>query len=68
MSVFRHSRELSATPESVFAAIRNPVRLARWWGPGWVHEMLPLIQIGWTWGFATHGPDAADYPNQSSFG
>lgn len=33
MSTFRTSREFSVTPESVFAAIQDPVRLARWWGP-----------------------------------
>ncbi|MCA9787563.1 MAG: SRPBCC domain-containing protein, partial [Candidatus Cloacimonetes bacterium] len=27
------SRFLSATPEQVFAAMSDPERVARWWGP-----------------------------------
>ena len=33
MSIFRHTREFPAPPEIVFAAIEDPVRLSRWWGP-----------------------------------
>ncbi|HEY6805632.1 MAG TPA: SRPBCC domain-containing protein [Pyrinomonadaceae bacterium] len=69
MSVFRHSREIPANPESVFAAIEDPVRLARWWGPeGFTNtfETFEFQQNG-SWIFTMHGPDGADYPNQSEF-
>lgn len=33
MTTFNTSLEIPATPEQVFAAIRHPERLARWWGP-----------------------------------
>jgi uncharacterized protein YndB with AHSA1/START domain len=69
MSMFRHSRELPATPESVFAAIQNPVRLARWWGPDGFTNTFHTFEFrqGGSWQFTMHGPDGADYPNQSEF-
>lgn len=33
MTTFNTSREIPATAEQVFAAISDPERLARWWGP-----------------------------------
>jgi uncharacterized protein YndB with AHSA1/START domain len=33
MSTFETSRIFAATPDTVFAALQDPVRLARWWGP-----------------------------------
>jgi len=33
MTTFRTSRDIPASPEQVFAAIADPERLARWWGP-----------------------------------
>lgn len=69
MSIFRHSRELPATPESVFAAIQNPVRLARWWGPDGFTNTFHTFEFrqGGSWQFTMHGPAKADYPNQSEF-
>ncbi len=69
MSVFRHSRELPADPEAVFSAISDPVRLARWWGPNGFTNTFQTFEFrqGGTWLFTMHGPDGADYPNQSEF-
>ncbi len=69
MSLFRTSRELPATPESVFAAIRDPVRLARWWGPDGFTNTFHTFEFrtGGSWQFIMHGPDGTDYPNQSEF-
>ena len=69
MSVFRTSRELPATPESVFAAIQDPVRLARWWGPDGFTNTFHAFEFrkGGSWQFTMHGPDGMDYPNQSEF-
>ena len=69
MSVFRHSREIPARPESVFAAIRDPVRLARWWGPDGFTNTFQTFEFrqGGSWLFTMHGPDGTDHPNQSEF-
>jgi uncharacterized protein YndB with AHSA1/START domain len=69
MSVFRHSREISASPESVFAAIEDPARLAHWWGPDGFTNTFETFEFrqGGSWVFTMHGPDGADYPNQSEF-
>jgi uncharacterized protein YndB with AHSA1/START domain len=69
MSVFRTSRELPASPESVFAAIQDPVRLARWWGPDGFTNTFHTFEFrnGGSWQFTMHGPDGRDYPNQSEF-
>lgn len=69
MSIFRTSRELPATPESVFAAIQDPVRLARWWGPDGFTNTFDTFEFreGGRWLFTMHGPDGTDYPNQSEF-
>ena len=69
MSVFRHSRDIPARPESVFAAIRDPVRLARWWGPDGFTSTFQTFEFrqGGSWLFTMHGPDGADYPNRSEF-
>jgi len=69
MSTFRHSRDLPAAPESVFAAIQDPARLARWWGPDGFTNTFHTFEFreGGAWLFTMHGPDGTDYPNQSEF-
>lgn len=69
MSIFRTSREIRASPEAVFAAIQDPARLARWWGPeGFTNTFYTCeIRPGGAWRFTMHGPDGTDYPNESEF-
>ena len=69
MSEFRHSREIPATPASVFSAIQDPERLARWWGPAGFTNTFDTFEFrpGGRWLFTMHGPDGTDYPNQSEF-
>lgn len=69
MSVFRHSRDIPARPESVFSAIQDPERLARWWGPDGFTNTFQTFEFrpGGAWLFTMHGPDGTDYPNQSEF-
>lgn len=69
MSIFRTSRELPATPQAVFAAIQNPERLARWWGPKGFTNTFQAFEFrnGGAWRFIMHGPDGTDYPNVSEF-
>lgn len=60
------TRTIEASVAEVFAALRDPTRLARWWGPdgfsSTVHEFQfrPLGQ----WRLTLHGPDGQDYPNE----
>ena len=69
MSTFRTSREIPAPPEQVFAAISDPQRLARWWGPAGFTNTFDVceFQPGGRWEFVMHGPDGRDYPNESVF-
>jgi uncharacterized protein YndB with AHSA1/START domain/phenylpyruvate tautomerase PptA (4-oxalocrotonate tautomerase family) len=67
VSTFRHTREIPASPEAVFEAIRDPGRLARWWGPDGFSNTFQAFEFrpGGRWLFTMHGPDGTDYPNQS---
>lgn len=69
MKVFRTSRHFHAPPEAVFAALRDPVRLARWWGPeGFSNSFESFdFQPGGHWHFVMHGPKGSHHPNHSVF-
>lgn len=69
MTTFKTSRELPATPEQVFAAISNPERLARWWGPAGFTNTFSVFEFksGGRWSFIMHGPDGKNYPNENVF-
>lgn len=66
---FAHSRLIEASPERVFAAIADPARLARWWGPDGFSSTFQTFDFrpGGEWRFVMHGPDGADYPNHNRF-
>jgi uncharacterized protein YndB with AHSA1/START domain len=69
MTTFQTSREIPATPAAVFAAIADPQRLARWWGPDGFRNTFEVCEFrpGGAWKFTMHGPDGANYPNESVF-
>lgn len=69
MSAFLTTREIPATPGKVFAACSDPVRLASWWGPGGFTNTFDIFEFkpGGRWTFTMHGPDGANYPNESIF-
>jgi len=69
MTVLRTSRHLDATPDEVFAAIRDPARLARWWGPAGFTNTFEVFEWrpGGRWRFVMHSPNGASYDNQSEF-
>ena len=69
MSSLSTSREIAAPVEQVFAAISDPVRLARWWGPAGFTNTFDVCEFkpGGRWSFNMHGPDGASYPNESVF-
>ena len=70
MTTFNHSRDMPAAPAQVFAAISNPERLARWWGPnGFTNTFSEFeFKTGGKWSLVMHGPDGANYPNDNVFG
>jgi len=60
---------IAATPTQVFAAMSDPARIARWWGPdGFTNTIHQFdFEPGGTWLLTMHGPDGTDYPNESRF-
>lgn len=60
---------MPARPEEVFAAISDPARLARWWGPAGFSNTFETFEFraGGRWIFTMHGPDGKNYPNESRF-
>ena len=69
MTTFNTTREIPATVEQVFAAISDPARLARWWGPAGFTNTFSVCEFktGGRWSFVMHGPDGHNYPNESVF-
>jgi uncharacterized protein YndB with AHSA1/START domain len=63
------SRVIAAPRSRVYAAFADPALLARWWGPtGFSNSFENFdLRAGGTWRFVMHGPDGADYPNESVF-
>lgn len=62
------SREIEASPSSIFAAFEDEARLARWWGPdGFTSTFQSFaLEPGRMWTFVMHRPDGKDYKNQIS--
>jgi uncharacterized protein YndB with AHSA1/START domain len=60
---------IAASPAQVFAAMRDPTRVARWWGPTGFTNTIHKYEfaIGGRWLLTMHGPDGKDYPNESRF-
>jgi uncharacterized protein YndB with AHSA1/START domain len=63
------TRRLDAPRERVFDAFADPARLARWWGPRGFTSTIHALDLrpGGAWRFTMHGPDGADFPNESVF-
>ncbi|WP_437813682.1 SRPBCC domain-containing protein [Sorangium sp. So ce1078] len=62
-------RVLSASPRKVFAAFEQPDQLAQWWGPKDFTNTFEQFDFnpGGRWVFVMHGPNGANYPNESVF-
>jgi uncharacterized protein YndB with AHSA1/START domain len=60
---------IEAGPAEVFAAMHDPVRIARWWGPDGFTNTIHLYEFieGGRWLLTMHGPDGKEYPNESRF-
>ena len=62
-------RLLAASPSEVFAAMSDPARVARWWGPTGFTNTIQQFEFkpDGKWLLTMHGPDGKDYPNESRF-
>jgi carbon monoxide dehydrogenase subunit G len=60
---------IDASPMEVFAAMSDPARIARWWGPDGFTNTIQQFDFrpGGTWRLTMHGPDGKDYANESRF-
>jgi uncharacterized protein YndB with AHSA1/START domain len=69
MTTFRTARDIPALPEQVFAAISDPQRLARWWGPAGFTNTFNVCEFkpGGRWSLVMHGPDGKNYPSENIF-
>jgi uncharacterized protein YndB with AHSA1/START domain len=64
-----HRRVIPAERWQVFAAFKDPARLARWWGPdGFRNRILGFdFRPGGSWHLEMIGPDGTVYPNHWTF-
>jgi uncharacterized protein YndB with AHSA1/START domain len=60
---------IAAAPAAVFAALSDPARVARWWGPDGFTNTIHRFDFrsGGSWVLTMHGPDGQDFPNESRF-
>ncbi len=65
----RTSRIIPAPREVVYQAFSDPGRLARWWGPNGFTNTFQAFDLrpGGRWRLVMHGPNGADYDNESVF-
>jgi len=63
------SRIISATPERVFDAFRDPRKLAVWWGPNGFTNTFHEFEFrpGGAWNLTMHGPDGKNFANEMVF-
>ncbi len=63
------SKVIPASTAAIYAAISDPARMARWWGPAGFTNTIHDFQFrsGGSWLLTMHGPDGKDYPNESRF-
>lgn len=69
MTTLETQRQYPASPAAVFAAIKDPARLARWWGPAGFSNQFEVFEFeaGGRWVFTMISPDGTRYPNESLF-
>ncbi len=65
----RTERVLSASPREVFAAFEQPDKLAQGWGPKDFTNTFEQFEFkpGGRWVFVMHGPNGANFPNETVF-
>ena len=69
MTTFNTSREIPASAEHIFAAISDPDRLARWWGPAGFTNTFHACEFksSGQWSLTMHGPDGKHYKSENVF-
>lgn len=69
MKTFSTSREIPASINQVYAAISDPLRLSRWWGPeGFTNTFFNCeVKTGGEWSFVMHAPNGINHPNENQF-
>ncbi len=69
MTTFSTSRTIPSDINTVFAAISNQTRLARWWGPDGFANVVEVCEFmpGGKWHFTMCGPDGKQYANENVF-
>jgi uncharacterized protein YndB with AHSA1/START domain len=62
-------REFNAPRELVWEAMTNPTHVVNWWGPRGFTTTIEEMDVrpGGVWKHVMHGPDGANYPNESVF-
>jgi len=67
--VIINSRVFYASRDEVFAAVREPARLAQWWGPkGFTNTFHEFdFQTGGKWRFTMRGPNGTAYEMDHQF-
>lgn len=67
--VIQIQRTISYSPDDIYAAFVDPIRLAKWWGPKDFTNTFEMFEftVGGRWKFIMHGPDGSNYPNESVF-
>ena len=63
------TRVIDAPREAVFRAFSDPQQLAIWWGPNGFTNTVEKFEfrVNGEWHLTMHGPDGANYPNESVF-
>lgn len=63
------TRLFAAPRETVFRAISDSARLARWWGPRGFTTTIRIFEFrpGGRWEFVMHAPNGAEYHNEVVF-
>ncbi len=63
------TRIINAPCAKTFRAFTNPQHLKNWWGPnGFTNTFYEFdLRAGGKWKFTMHGPDGANYENESEF-
>jgi uncharacterized protein YndB with AHSA1/START domain len=67
--IIQIQRTIPYSPDEVYAAFADPIRLAKWWGPKDFTNTFEIFEfkVGGSWKFIMHGPDGSNYPNESVF-
>jgi len=69
MTTISTERTFDASPEIVFAALRDAARLEQWWGPEGFRNRFEVFEFrpGGEWRFIMQAPNGMTFPNHSRF-